>query len=109
MVRTPDVLAEASRRVAGRAKRPVLVGFAAETQRVVEYAREKLERKGLDAIVANDVSAPGAGFGVDTNQVTVLTRDGQQRDFSGTKREVARSVLELVAGFLPSNGRQPGA
>jgi phosphopantothenoylcysteine decarboxylase/phosphopantothenate--cysteine ligase len=109
LVRTPDVLAEASRRVAGRAKRPVLVGFAAETQRVVEYAREKLERKGLDAIVANDVSAPGAGFGVDTNQVTVLTRDGQPRDFSGTKRDVARSILKLVAALLPSNGRPPGA
>ncbi len=101
LVRTPDVLAEASRRVAGRAKRPVLVGFAAETQRVVEYAREKLERKGLDAIVANDVTAPGAGFGVDTNQVTVLTRDGQQRELSGTKREVARSILGLIQNLLP--------
>ena len=79
----------------------MLVGFAAETQRVVEYAREKLERKGLDAIVANDVTAPGAGFGVDTNRVTVLTRDGQQRDFSGTKREVARSILDLIQGLLP--------
>jgi phosphopantothenoylcysteine decarboxylase/phosphopantothenate--cysteine ligase len=100
LVRTPDVLAEASRRVSGGGKRPVLVGFAAETQRVVEYAREKLERKGLDAIVANDVTAPGAGFGVDTNRVTVLTRDGQQRDFSGTKREVARSILDLIQGLL---------
>ncbi|HZH16299.1 MAG TPA: bifunctional phosphopantothenoylcysteine decarboxylase/phosphopantothenate--cysteine ligase CoaBC [Archangium sp.] len=102
LVRTPDVLAEASRRVSGGEKRPVLVGFAAETQRVVEYAREKLERKGLDAIVANDVTAPGAGFGVDTNRVTVLTRDGQQRDFSGTKREVARSILDLIQGLLPA-------
>ncbi|MFL5351307.1 bifunctional phosphopantothenoylcysteine decarboxylase/phosphopantothenate--cysteine ligase CoaBC [Archangium sp.] len=101
LVRTPDVLAEASRRVSGRARRPALVGFAAETQRVVEYARGKLERKGLDAIVANDVSAPGAGFGVDTNQVTVLTKDGQQRDLAGTKREVARSILELVKDYLP--------
>ncbi|KFA88505.1 bifunctional phosphopantothenoylcysteine decarboxylase/phosphopantothenate--cysteine ligase CoaBC [Archangium violaceum] len=101
LVRTPDVLAEASRRVSGREKRPVLVGFAAETQRVVEYARDKLERKGLDAIVANDVSAPGAGFGVDTNQVTVLTRDGTQRELSGTKREVARSILGLLHELLP--------
>ncbi|WP_257457292.1 bifunctional phosphopantothenoylcysteine decarboxylase/phosphopantothenate--cysteine ligase CoaBC [Archangium lipolyticum] len=101
LVRTPDVLAEASRRVSGKARRPVLVGFAAETQRVVEYAREKLERKGLDAIVANDVTAPGAGFGVDTNRVSVLTRDGQQRELSGTKREVARAILELVKTLLP--------
>jgi phosphopantothenoylcysteine decarboxylase/phosphopantothenate--cysteine ligase len=102
LVRTPDVLAEASRQVAGRERRPALVGFAAETQRVVEYAREKLQRKGLDAIVANDVTAPGAGFGVDTNQVTVLTRDGGERALSGTKREVARALLELVRGYLPA-------
>jgi phosphopantothenoylcysteine decarboxylase/phosphopantothenate--cysteine ligase len=101
LVRTPDVLAEASQRVAGRARRPALVGFAAETERVVEYARSKLERKGLDAIVANDVTAPGAGFGVETNRVTVLTRDGQQRDFSGTKREVARSLFEMLGVYLP--------
>ncbi|EPX57304.1 Phosphopantothenoylcysteine decarboxylase [Cystobacter fuscus DSM 2262] len=102
LVRTPDVLAEASRRVAGRERRPALVGFAAETQRVVEYARQKLERKGLDAIVANDVTAPGAGFGVDTNQVTVLTRDGGEHALSGTKHEVARALLELVRGYLPA-------
>jgi phosphopantothenoylcysteine decarboxylase/phosphopantothenate--cysteine ligase len=102
LVRTPDVLAEASRRVAGRERRPALMGFAAETQRVVEYAREKLQRKGLDAIVANDVTAPGSGFGVDTNQVTVLTRDGGEHSLSGTKREVARALLDLVRGYLPA-------
>jgi phosphopantothenoylcysteine decarboxylase/phosphopantothenate--cysteine ligase len=96
LVRTPDVLAEASRKVAGRAKRPVLVGFAAETERVLEHAREKLERKGLDAIVANDVTAPGAGFGVDTNRVTVLTREGPPRELAGSKREVARGILSLL-------------
>ncbi len=101
LVRTPDVLAEASQRVAGRARRPALVGFAAETERVVEYARSKLERKGLDAIVANDVTAPGSGFGTETNRVTVLTRDGQQRDFSGTKLEVARSLFEMLGVYLP--------
>ncbi|MBZ4409358.1 bifunctional phosphopantothenoylcysteine decarboxylase/phosphopantothenate--cysteine ligase CoaBC [Myxococcus sp. XM-1-1-1] len=96
LVRTPDVLAEASRKVAGQARRPVLVGFAAETERVVEHAREKLERKGLDAIVANDVTAPGAGFGTDTNRVTVLTRTGSPRELQGTKDAVARSLLELL-------------
>jgi phosphopantothenoylcysteine decarboxylase / phosphopantothenate---cysteine ligase len=102
LVRTPDVLAEASRRVSGLARRPALVGFAAETQRVVEYARGKLERKGLDVIVANDVSAPGAGFGTDTNQVTVLTRDGQERALGGTKREVARELLRSFLAYLPA-------
>ncbi|WP_164018745.1 bifunctional phosphopantothenoylcysteine decarboxylase/phosphopantothenate--cysteine ligase CoaBC [Pyxidicoccus trucidator] len=96
LVRTPDVLAEASRKVSAIAKRPLLVGFAAETERVLEHAREKLERKGLDAIVANDVTAPGAGFGTDTNRVTVLTRAGMQRELQGTKHEVARAILELL-------------
>jgi phosphopantothenoylcysteine decarboxylase/phosphopantothenate--cysteine ligase len=103
LVRTPDVLAEASRKVAGRERRPVVVGFAAETERVLEHAREKLERKGLDAIVANDVTAPGAGFGVDTNQVTVLTRDGRARPLSGSKREVARGILALLLETLPAS------
>ncbi|RKH36414.1 bifunctional phosphopantothenoylcysteine decarboxylase/phosphopantothenate--cysteine ligase CoaBC [Corallococcus sicarius] len=96
MVRTPDVLLEASRKVAGRAKRPVLVGFAAETERVVEHAREKLERKGLDAIVANDVTAAGAGFGTETNRVTVISRTGPDRVLEGTKRAVAGEILSLL-------------
>ncbi|MCY1022207.1 bifunctional phosphopantothenoylcysteine decarboxylase/phosphopantothenate--cysteine ligase CoaBC [Pyxidicoccus sp. MSG2] len=96
LVRTPDVLAEASRKVAGSAKRPLLVGFAAETERVLEHAREKLERKGLDAIVANDVTAPGAGFGTDTNRVTLLTRAGLQQEMQGSKHEVARAIVELL-------------
>ncbi|RKG64262.1 bifunctional phosphopantothenoylcysteine decarboxylase/phosphopantothenate--cysteine ligase CoaBC [Corallococcus sp. CA054B] len=96
LVRTPDVLLEASRKVAGRAKRPVLVGFAAETERVVEHAREKLERKGLDAIVANDVTAEGAGFGTDTNRVTVISRGGPDRVLQGSKRAVAGEILSLL-------------
>jgi phosphopantothenoylcysteine decarboxylase/phosphopantothenate--cysteine ligase len=107
LVRTPDVLAEASRKVAGARKRPLLVGFAAETERVLEHAREKLERKGLDAIVANDVTAPGAGFGTDTNRVTVLTRAGEPKSLEGTKREVAQGILELLVGLAAAPA--PGA
>ncbi|MBF5044195.1 bifunctional phosphopantothenoylcysteine decarboxylase/phosphopantothenate--cysteine ligase CoaBC [Aggregicoccus sp. 17bor-14] len=109
LVRTPDVLAEASRRVAGRERRPLLVGFAAETERVLEHAREKLLKKGLDAIVANDVTEPGAGFAADTNRVTVLTRDGREQPLQGSKREVARAVLDLLCAKLPSpSGRGTG-
>jgi phosphopantothenoylcysteine decarboxylase / phosphopantothenate---cysteine ligase len=109
LVRTPDVLAEASRRVAGRERRPVLVGFAAETERMLEHAREKLERKGLDLIVANDVSAPGAGFGVDTNRVTVLSRDGREQALEGTKRDVAHALMRLLPVDVPSaSGRGKG-
>jgi len=108
LVRTPDVLAEASRKVAGAKRRPLLVGFAAETERVLEHAREKLERKSLDAIVANDVTMPGAGFGTDTNRVTVLSRTGVRKDLEGTKRQVAEGILELLLGLstaLPESAR----
>jgi phosphopantothenoylcysteine decarboxylase/phosphopantothenate--cysteine ligase len=102
LVRTPDILAEASRKVTGARKRPLLVGFAAETERVLEHAREKLERKGLDAIVANDVTVPGAGFGTDTNRVTVLTRAGPEKELAGTKREVAQGILEHLLTLEPA-------
>ncbi|MDY7232512.1 bifunctional phosphopantothenoylcysteine decarboxylase/phosphopantothenate--cysteine ligase CoaBC [Hyalangium rubrum] len=109
LVRTPDVLAEASRKVAGAPKRPVLVGFAAETERVLEHAQGKLERKGLDAIVANDVTVPGAGFGTDTNRVSVLTRTGLRQDLTGTKREVARGILELLLPLASEPSGRGGA
>lgn len=102
LVRTPDVLAEASKKVAGSPKRPLVVGFAAETERVLEHAREKLERKSLDAIVANDVTSPGAGFGTDTNRVTVLSRAGVRKDLEGTKLQVAQGILELLQSLSPS-------
>ncbi len=97
LVRTADVLAEASKRVAGKARRPLLVGFAAETEKLVENASAKLTAKGLDLIVANDVTAPGAGFATDTNRVTVIDRSGKVLETSGSKREVAARVWdELV-------------
>jgi phosphopantothenoylcysteine decarboxylase/phosphopantothenate--cysteine ligase len=70
--RTPDILAEVSR---ARTNGLLVVGFAAETERVLEHARQKLERKNLDAIVANDITRDGAGFDADTNVVTLLARD----------------------------------
>jgi phosphopantothenoylcysteine decarboxylase / phosphopantothenate---cysteine ligase len=98
--RTPDVLAEAAKAVRGAAHRPVLVGFAAETERLLENASAKLLRKGLDAIVANDVSRADAGFGVDTNVVTVLSRAGERVELSGTKAEVAERLWDFVLASL---------
>jgi phosphopantothenoylcysteine decarboxylase/phosphopantothenate--cysteine ligase len=95
-VRTPDVLLTASTAVHAAARRPVLVGFAAETQDVVTYAKEKLARKQLDVVIANDVSAPGAGFGADTNAVTMVARDGAQVQAQGTKREVAARAWDFI-------------
>ncbi len=98
LVRTADVLAQASARVHAAQRRPRLIGFAAETQNVLDNAREKLLRKQLDFIVANDVSAPDAGFGGDRNQVVVLSAAGTQTAIAGTKREVATGIWELIGG-----------
>jgi phosphopantothenoylcysteine decarboxylase/phosphopantothenate--cysteine ligase len=95
---TPDILAGL-----GARKRPdqVLVGFAAETDDVEAHAADKLARKGLDLIVANDVSAHQVGFEHDTNAVTILDADGRRLEVTLTsKREVARSILDAVADRL---------
>ncbi len=94
---TPDILAELGRaRGQGNAGR-VLVGFAAETDRVAENARQKLARKGADMIVANDVTLEGAGFDTDTNIVTLYTRDGREIPLPKMiKLDVANRILDQV-------------
>ena len=95
---TPDILAGL-----GARKRPgqILVGFAAETSHLVENAAEKLRRKNLDLIVANDVSAPGVGFQHDTNAVTFLRPDQALESHPlSDKRDIARALLDIVAGLL---------
>lgn len=95
---TPDILQAVDR--AGL--RLVRVGFAAETRDLLAYARDKLARKGLDLIVANDVTAADAGFGVDTNRVTVLDRAGSAEAWPLLpKLEVAHRILDRVRGLLP--------
>lgn len=98
LVRTPDVLLTASQKVHAAKKRPVLVGFAAETQKVLEYAKQKLNDKKLDFIVANDVAEQGAGFGGDSNRVQVVAASGQVTEAQGDKREVARRIWDVVLG-----------
>ena len=91
LVENPDVAA-----TLGKAKRSgqVLVGFAAETNDVLAHAKDKLARKNLDMIVANDVTRPGAGFDVDTNIVTLITKDGQEALPMMSKAEVAQRILD---------------
>jgi len=92
--RTPDILGE----VKGDFIR---VGFAAESENLVENATQKLRRKNLDLIVANDVTAKGSGFGVDSNQVTIIGKDGKAESLPLLpKREVADKVLDKVAPLL---------
>ncbi len=91
---TPDILAGLG---ANKRGDHVLVGFAAETANLVDNAQGKLERKRLDLIVANDVSAPGVGFAHDTNAVTLLRPGAKPVEIDlATKRDVARAVIDAV-------------
>jgi phosphopantothenoylcysteine decarboxylase / phosphopantothenate---cysteine ligase len=99
---TEDVLATIASLVpaAGTRGRPVLVGFAAETGSI-DRAPEKLRRKGVDLLVANDVSEPGSGFGTDTNRVTILAAAGAPEELPLLpKRDVADRLLDRVARAL---------
>ena len=76
----------------------VFVGFAAETDHVAAHAQEKLIKKNLDMIVANDVTKPGAGFNTDTNIVTLITKEGSEALPIMSKREVADAILDRIIG-----------
>jgi phosphopantothenoylcysteine decarboxylase/phosphopantothenate--cysteine ligase len=98
---TPDVVASLPRR-----RELIVVGFAAETGDLVARAREKLGRKQLDLIVANDVTAEGAGFDVDTNRVTLIDAAGAQELPLLDKDAVADAVLDRIV-VLRRDSRQP--
>jgi phosphopantothenoylcysteine decarboxylase/phosphopantothenate--cysteine ligase len=99
--RTKDILADlgAMRDALGGA-RPVLIGFAAETADVLERARAKRARKKLDMIVANDVSAADRGFDAATNEVTLITQDGEEAVPLQSKERVAQRILDRVEVLL---------
>ena len=95
--RTADILAD----VAAHPQRPgLVVGFAAETQDMEAYARDKLHRKGLDLIAANDVGRAGQGFECDDNALSVFWREGRHDIAHGPKSRVARDLMQLVADRL---------
>jgi phosphopantothenoylcysteine decarboxylase/phosphopantothenate--cysteine ligase len=95
---TPDILTGLARRAAPG---QVIVGFAAETHDAVERGRRKLERKGVDLLVVNDVSAPGAGFDHDTNAVVILAADGNAAEIALTSKDaVANALLDMVIDHL---------
>ena len=107
--RTPDIVGELGRRRGG-ARRPLLVGFAAETTDVVARARAKLEAKQMDLIVANDVSRPDAGFAVDTNEATIIAAGATGGAHTveafplGPKRALAGVILDHVERLLTDRG-----
>jgi phosphopantothenoylcysteine decarboxylase / phosphopantothenate---cysteine ligase len=106
VVRNPDILAQA---VAWRGARrhPLLIGFAAETQDLLSHAQAKLQRKKVDMIVANDITAAGSGFGSDTNQVTLLIPDGSMEVVPVLpKLDVAHHILDrLIERWAAASAR----
>jgi phosphopantothenoylcysteine decarboxylase/phosphopantothenate--cysteine ligase len=115
---TPDVLAQIARIARGTDRdgaetyepmrpRPFLVGFAAETGSL-DRAADKLRRKGVDLLVANDVAEPGSGFGTDTNRVSILAADGGREDLPLlSKRAVADAILDRVVAALDARDAEP--
>jgi len=99
LARTPDILGELGKLRAG-SDRPLLVGFAAETADVVASARRKRLDKGVDLVVANDVSRSDAGFEVDTNEVTLVGADGEETLPLQPKTAIAQQVIQRVEALL---------
>ena len=97
LVKNPDILKNL-----GRCKtHQILVGFAAETNDLLAYAKKKLQEKNLDMIVANDVSRKDAGFDVDTNVITIIKADGTVKEYDkNTKEQAAENILDAVYPLL---------
>ena len=93
LVKNPDIITA----VANHTERPFTVGFAAETQDVLEYARGKLNRKNLDMIIANDVSDTSIGFNSDRNTVTIICPDTESALPNSSKKQLGRHILAAVA------------
>ncbi|WP_243289924.1 bifunctional phosphopantothenoylcysteine decarboxylase/phosphopantothenate--cysteine ligase CoaBC [Bacillus sp. FJAT-47783] len=99
--RTTDILQELGK----RKDKQLLVGFAAETKDVKSYALAKLEKKNLDMIVANNVAEKGAGFGTDTNIVTIFHRDGQETTYPiMSKNKIAEAILKEIESRIRGEG-----
>ena len=106
LVENPDIIAS----VAALPNAPVVVGFAAETENALDNARHKRRRKGLDAIVVNDVSDPKIGFNSDHNAATLIWADGEAELAYQGKEALAASLIQHLANlFFPSSGESAGA
>jgi phosphopantothenoylcysteine decarboxylase / phosphopantothenate---cysteine ligase len=106
LVQNPDLLAELGKQ-RGNKRTPMLVGFAAETENVIDNAAKKLATKRCDLVVANDVSEPGSGFAVDTNRVTLVDASGAIEVPAGTKTEVAHRILDHVVAMRKADEERP--
>lgn len=101
LARNPDILLAVKDQRQSNGQPRVVVGFAAESENLLSNARHKLERKGLDLLVANDISAEDAGFAVDTNRVTILDAGGGQQALGLTsKARVSEAIIERIVTIL---------
>jgi phosphopantothenoylcysteine decarboxylase/phosphopantothenate--cysteine ligase len=108
LVRTPDILAELGlQRASG--ERPLLVGFAAETEDVIASARRKQREKKVDLVVANDVSRNDAGFEVDTNEVTLVSAVGEETLPLQSKSAIAAQIVQRIETLLTQSRSTVGA
>ena len=99
--RNPDIIAEIGKNKGNR----ILVGFAMETQNLLANAREKLKKKNMDMIVANNLRDEGAGFRADTNIITIIDRTGKTESFEKmTKFEAAEEIFDRVLKIIDKKG-----
>ena len=102
MLKNPDIVAS----VARAEPRPFVVGFAAETQQCIDYARDKLKRKQLDLIIANDVSNPDIGFNSDNNIVTLVSKNDELTLPENSKSQLAREILKGIAKEMKADEKR---
>ena len=105
--RTPDVLREFSERARALPRPPILVGFAAETEEVEAYGRQKLASKGVDLIVANEVSGAQGAFGRDDNAVWLVSEAGSRPLPRASKGALAHQILDEVAPLVAARAKEP--
>lgn len=103
MTRNPDIIADVANHPGHR---PFTVGFAAETHEVLSYARDKLDRKSMDMIIANDVSDREIGFNSDNNAVSILWKGGEEHLQLASKRQLSRELIAKIAQQLSSKRDQ---
>jgi phosphopantothenoylcysteine decarboxylase/phosphopantothenate--cysteine ligase len=100
LVKTTDILETLGK----QKKQQLLVGFALETDKVIEYAKEKIKKKNLDLIIANSAIENGSGFGVDTNKITIIDKHNKLYNFElKNKREVAKDIVIFTINYLKTN------
>ncbi len=100
LVKTPDILETLGK----QKKKQVLAGFALETDNIIDYAKAKIAKKNLDLIVANSATEKGAGFGVDTNKITIIDKHNKLYNFElKSKQEVAKDIVTFIINYLNKN------